>query len=556
MIFLVVTVMLLIGSAAATDTTDNDINNMGVSDSLSVSSTSSMNTTGNTATATTQNKINSSSTSSKTINSITSSTTSSSTGSSLNNSSTASSISSGTKSIKSSSSSTNLTTKTSVTSVTGSPGKTVTLKAVIRLSNGTYVKNGTVAFKINGKTIGQTSVSGGGAKLNYTIPSSFVNTKYTITAVYGGNSVYASSKSNGNLTLTPNTSTKVSVNKLTAYAGQNVLLKATVKTSSNVGVTSGKVAFKINGKTVGYGSVSNGVATLNYTIPTSYKDSTYTITVVYGGNGKYITSRSNGVLSVYQRQATSVTVSSIASAAGKTVTLIGTVKTSGGAYVKNGTVAFKINGKTVGYANVSGGVAKLNYNIPSNFRDASYTITVVYGENNYYNSNKANGTLRLSNSANIIVPAGYEKYVVSTSNCNIKASNIQSLANSILNKMSGSSTLSVAKYIFTYINSITSYSGYYNTRYGASKTLSNRYGNCVDLAHLVIAVTRACNIPARYCHATCYFRSGLVTGHVWAEVYVGGTWYKCDASSKSNTFGSTVNWRTSGSVTRYISLPF
>ncbi|WP_455644796.1 Ig-like domain repeat protein [Methanosphaera sp.] len=554
MIFLVVTVMLLIGSAAATDTTSNDIDNIDVSSSLSASSTSS--TTGNTTTATTQNKINSSSTSSKAINSITSSTTSSSTGSSSNNSLTASSNSSVTKSIKSSSSSTNLTTKTSVTAVTGSPGKTVTFKAVITLTNGTYVKNGTVAFKINGKTVGQATVSGGGAKLNYTIPSSYVNTKYTITAVYGGNSVYASSRSNGTLTLTPNTSTKVSVSKITAYAGQNVLLKATVKTSSNASVTSGKVAFKINGKTIGYGSVSNGVATLNYTIPTSYKDSTYTITVVYGGNGKYITSRANGTLNVYQRQSTTVTVSTISSKAGSNVTLIGTIKTSSGSYVKNGTVAFKINGKTVGYANVSNGVAKLNYTIPSNFKDASYTITVVYGENNYYNSNRANGTLRLSNAANIVVPAGYEKYVVSTSNCNIKASNIQALANSILTKMSGSSTLSIAKYIFNYINSITSYSGYYNTRYGASKTLSNGYGNCVDLAHLVVAVSRACNIPARYGHATCYFRSGLVTGHVWAEVYVDGTWYKCDASSSSNTFGNVVNWYKSGSVTRYISLPF
>ena len=67
---------------------------------------------------------------------------------------------------------------------------------------------------------------------------------------------------------------------------------------------------------------------------------------------------------------------------------------------------------------------------------------------------------------------------------------------------------------------------------------------------------RTLGIPARYNHATCYFSSGLVTGHVWAEVYIDGKWYKCDATSKRNSFGNIVNWYSCTNHKRYIELPF
>ena len=106
------------------------------------------------------------------------------------------------------------------------------------------------------------------------------------------------------------------------------------------------------------------------------------------------------------------------------------------------------------------------------------------------------------------------------------------------------------------MNAITSYSGYYDTRYGAVGTYQRGYGNCVDMSHLLIAVSRASGIPARYCHATCTFRSGLVVGHVWAELYVNGKWVSCDLTSSSNRFGKIVNWRSHTTIHRYKSLPF
>lgn len=453
-------------------------------------------------------------------------------------------------------------TKTTVTSVTGKSGSSVTLKAVITTSNGSYVKNGLVAFKINGNTVGYANVSNGGAKLDYIIPSTYGSTLYTVTAVYGGNNIYSSSKNNGNLTLTPTVESKITIKTTPVLAGKTTTIKAIITTNNGSYIKSGIVAFKINGKTIGYGTVSNGGGSITYTIPSSYKDSTYTITAVYGGNGKYIASRANSTLTVLHKQTTSITVNTVTVKPGSTATFSAVIKSSNGSYVKNGTVAFKINGKTIGSTNVTNGVAKINYTIPSSWGSSSYTITVVYGDNEYYSSSRANGTLKLNitsnNSSNskISVPSGYESYVKSTSNCDITNSKIVSLANTILSKVSSSNTKTIASYIFSYVNSITSYTYYSNTRYGAVGTLTRGSGNCCDLAHLVVAVMRACNIPARYCHATCTFRSGLVVGHVWAQVYVNGVWYNCDASSSSNTFGNIVNWSKCGTIKYYTSLPF
>ena len=95
-----------------------------------------------------------------------------------------------------------------------------------------------------------------------------------------------------------------------------------------------------------------------------------------------------------------------------------------------------------------------------------------------------------------------------------------------------------------------------NTRRGAIKTLQDGLGNCVDQSHLLLGMYRTANIPARYCHATCYFRSGLVVGHVWVECYVNGKWYSCDTTSNQNTFNNIVNWGSCSTINRYTEIYF
>ncbi len=101
------------------------------------------------------------------------------------------------------------------------------------------------------------------------------------------------------------------------------------------------------------------------------------------------------------------------------------------------------------------------------------------------------------------------------------------------------------------------YAGYYDTTRGAKKTLTDKRGNCCDQAHLVIALFRAADLPARYVHGTCTFSSGPI-GHVWAQVLIGDTWVVADPVSSRNSLGVIKNWNINTFTFKsyYTSLPF
>ena len=135
------------------------------------------------------------------------------------------------------------------------------------------------------------------------------------------------------------------------------------------------------------------------------------------------------------------------------------------------------------------------------------------------------------------------QYLIATSHCEVGNSQIQSLANSLVSGLT--STRDKALAIFNYVRDRITYNYYANTRYGAVGTLNAKKGNCVDQAHLVVALCRAAGIPARYVHGTnCVFSSGLVTGHVWAQILIDGVWTVADATSSRNSLGNIVNWNT------------
>ena len=116
-----------------------------------------------------------------------------------------------------------------------------------------------------------------------------------------------------------------------------------------------------------------------------------------------------------------------------------------------------------------------------------------------------------------------------------------------------------AQAIYNYVRDEIDYSYYANSKHGASGTLSAGSGNCVDQASLVVALCRASGIEARYAHAKgCRFSSGLVTGHVWAQILVNGVWYAADATSVRNKLGNIQNWNTNSysNLNRYAAVPF
>ncbi len=166
-------------------------------------------------------------------------------------------------------------------------------------------------------------------------------------------------------------------------------------------------------------------------------------------------------------------------------------------------------------------------------------------------SSKSSSSSSSETVASALANSSFSKYLKPTGNCQSTNAKIVSLAKSL----QGSSTYQTMANIFYYVRNKVTYSSYYNTRKGALGTLSSRYANCCDQAHLLIAMLRAAGIPAYYGHATCRFRSGLQTGHVFAYAYVNGKWLLVDPVSTGNQINNPT-WTLKSSIKTYTSLPF
>ncbi|MDO9626521.1 MAG: transglutaminase-like domain-containing protein [Methanobacteriaceae archaeon] len=147
-----------------------------------------------------------------------------------------------------------------------------------------------------------------------------------------------------------------------------------------------------------------------------------------------------------------------------------------------------------------------------------------------------------------------DPYLSSSKNCQVTDSTIQSMAKKIT---SGATTYTAkATKIFNWVRDNLAYSFYYNTKYGAVKTLQYKKGNCVDHSHLMNALMRAVGIKTQYVHVNAKFTSGSTYGHVFSEAYVNGKWVKADATSSKNSFGVIKSWTLSKFKGYYSSLPF
>jgi len=482
---------------------------------------------------------------------------------------------------------------------------TITISANFTNQDGTLIDGTTVVFKVNDVTIGSTTVNKGIASLTFT-PTYQVG-KYNLTAKIGETSKGLSSVKTTILNILEGKTSKITtINSTSIKKGNCILLTSVVKDTSGKTVTIGKVTYAIDSKTLGTVSIVGGEAKYKLNT-TTYAYGYHNITVTFNGNTLHNPSSTATSLKVV---GVTFTYKQLLDAANRTKTFIESnyrlpnyvtigseqVKSqdllylfakvlytnnslSLGYYEKSNTTAstdcfgdviykeeYIANGKSiVTYFETYGkspltftsSVGKLSYD------DAVYlyarAVAYIYNNGAYPNfcwvwdSSNGQSSSGGSSSTNK-VPSGYESYVKETKNCQVTNSVIKSVLNSAIKGVSG--LYNQAKAIFNYINDNTGYSYYYDTHRGAVKTWNDRTGNCCDLAHLVIAVARANNIPARYCHATCYFTSGLVTGHVWAELYVNGQWYSCDATSNRNSYGVINNWYNCGSIRRYTELPF
>ena len=224
----------------------------------------------------------------------------------------------------------------------------------------------------------------------------------------------------------------------------------------------------------------------------------------------------------------------------------------------NGWIELKNNKKSVSIKTTINGKILTIDPVAYLSKDGNYNIYIHSGSITDMSGNKLSlyKTSFSTVSSKKPVSAAMQKYLVPTANCQSNNSKIKALAAQITK--GSTSDYAKASKIFNWVRDHVSYSFYYNTQKGALGTLNSRSANCADTAHLVVALTRAAGIPARYNHGTCRFSSGTWYGHVWAQVYVNGKWYYADGTSYRNSFGVVKNWNTKTFTLHgiYASLPF
>lgn len=489
------------------------------------------------------------------------------------------------------------------------PNMPATITATYTYGNGTSVNGLTTVFKVNGITIGSAKINNGKASLTFDVPNWKIK-NYTLLAKVGATNTNYEATQQSTLSVVKFTikSTKIILEPLyIAQKDKTFTLKAKVLDSSNNPVDGGKFVVKLNGVSSATTTVSAGIATISFSTSSLSTNKINTIEAIYGGTSKYQSSRNSSNIRTVSSLST-YSYSQVLDAAVRVknyieqhdslpkyvvmgndnvamsefLYLLAEVVTTNKTYSngKFGDIISSYNTTCYGknlveseYIKAAGNIISFyanNSRAPSaistaigtiNFEDAMYLYArvVAYISNNkdlpaYAVVSKVNSGYSGAVSNNT-VPSGYSQYLVKTKNCEVNATIFKNAVASAISGVTGA--YNQAKAIFDYVNKHTTYSYYADTRYGSVKTLSQGYGNCVDMAHVCIAMFRTANLPARYVHGkSCVFRSGLVTGHVWAEVYVNGKWVQCDATSDYNSFGTIVNWSRNSGEVRYIELPF
>jgi hypothetical protein len=175
-------------------------------------------------------------------------------------------------------------------------GEDTTLTAVFYDDNNLPLNTGKAIFRVNGKTLRYDNgeviyvdVINGVAELpNVNITDEWLKPDTTVQAIYCGddnNDPIITKEMKVNVTK-PTASVQLTAPE-TGKAGDKITLSARITVGNEI-VTSGRVAFKMNGKTLKgedgkalYVDVVNGFANVEYTIPAKTKAADYKITAVF-----------------------------------------------------------------------------------------------------------------------------------------------------------------------------------------------------------------------------------------------------------------------------------
>ena len=424
---------------------------------------------------------------------------------------------------------------TSIKAISSSVNRGDAYSVTLFDNNGNALASQKISFTISGKSYNQTTNSKGVASIKIDLNQG----TYTVVSSYAGSSIYAASKLSN--TVTVKDTNRFSISEIEAaatnvknYVNSHDALPSTVTVAnkklsiSQFSYLMTKAVYNINAGNTNYIALPTGMSNSNSDgdsmDATVYKDQ-------YVDLAKRVMSfaESNKVPPVYAK---------VYSSSGKSL----------------GNAEFDLY--TYSFAKILD-FHKSHKNLPNycTFESSVFKgITVPpinISSKIPYNSSQFKAGLNEKNTESDLA-----KYLVGTGQSAITSS-ISNLATQLTKGLKTDEAKAQA--IYNYVRDEIDYSYYANSKHGASGTLSAGSGNCVDQASLVVALCRASGIHARYAHAKgCTFSSGLVTGHVWAQILVNGVWYSADATSVRNKLGNIQNWNTNSysNLNRYAAVPF
>ncbi|WP_458403502.1 transglutaminase domain-containing protein [Methanobrevibacter sp.] len=448
-------------------------------------------------------------------------------------------------------------------------------KALVKDASGKALKNVVVKFTIDGKTYKEKTDSKGVAKLAITLPVGYYSIKSVVS-----NSYYSSSAVTKKVLVDGG---KFNASDMYELAGKSIRYKVKLIDGKSNPLKNKAVKFTFNGKNYARTTNSDGVAILTVG---ALSGGTHSIKYAYGSEASG-TSKIHvlGSVTLKQAIAASNTVKKYIESNHKLPSSIQigkyTLSTADYLYLASKAIVnLKANkqsdvpvkfvkkpskpgaaadqGNLYDYLSVAKSLIKtadskgqmpdsVNSAVGSvGYNGAVYAfarIVTFYADNsvmpNYVVIKTMSSSYSTSklNSKNTI--KDLTAYLAASANCQVNDAKIKQLVTKLTKGLT--SEEAKAKAIFNYVRDTISYSFYYDTKYGAVGTLNAKTGNCVDHSHLLVAMFRTADLPARYAHGTCTFSSGTY-GHVWTQVLIGDTWVVCDATSPRNSFGNVVNW--------------
>ena len=426
--------------------------------------------------------------------------------------------------------------------------KDVKIKLTTSFGGNTKVGK-TIKIKINGESYSKKTDNKG--EVNFKLP--VTEGIFTVEYEYAGEKFFKASKVTNSVTVLKTNDTALTVKGLRSFGFEAGTPFKVAFTAGSVPLAKKTVTFTIGGVNYNTLTDNNGIAS----VPINLNIGNHTIS--YRAPGDSMVKGTSGAcaINVFNRSSSKLAWKCAVSFKDSSQSFKVLLTNSKGEVISGGIVELTIDGGTYRGTTSSDGYATIKTSVPL----GKYDVSVNYlGGNDYLPtsiSKSINVELsKFGKGLNVKDGQSYSSaYLKATRYCQVNNAKIKALVTSLTSGITND--IDKAKALFNYVRDNIVYDYYYDSKQGAVSTLNVKSGNCVDQAHLLIAMYRTAGFKARYVHGTCRFSDGTF-GHVWTQVLIGTTWVVGDPISYSNDLGKINNWNTNTYRlnSRYISLPF